>query len=131
MNKQELQQKCKDILKEIMDLKEELNYSSDNKMFEEVFVEYKDSEEWDNEKALQRKFKEQFKKVFQRIGKEQRLSDQTLKNLERFRKALYRTDTYKKSDYSDDSILPNDRIKLKKASEELEQALKLKYDTEE
>lgn len=129
MNKQELQQKCKNIFEEIMDLKEKL-YPSDNQMLESVFVEYVEYEEQSDDKVLERKFKEQFKKVFQRVNKGQGGSKQTLKNLERFRSALYSTDIYKCSDFLDNSISPSNRRKLKKASDDLETALKLKHDIE-
>lgn len=121
MNKQEIQVECQELFNEIQDLKEMLKWKSNNTLFEKTFIEYID-ENGDETEEAQNKYKEKFKKIFQRVSKSL-LNKSTLGELEKLKNAIYRCDDYKNSELNHGEISAEIRQHIAKESKKLDKWL--------
>jgi transketolase len=110
---------------EIMALKEALNWKSNTELFGQTFVEYTEEGEDESPKA-EKRYKEKFKKIFQRINRQESVNET---ELEKLRAAIYRCEAYKNSELMDSLLSVKGRNLIRKESAEIDKWL-LKNDFE-
>jgi ElaB/YqjD/DUF883 family membrane-anchored ribosome-binding protein len=118
MNKSEIQTDCQTIFKEIQELKEILKWKSNSAIFEKTFLAYIDEGDDETESA-KNKYKEKFKKIFQRVQKSI-INKSTLIELEKLREAIYTCDDYRHSKLYQSELPPGVGECLAEESKKLE-----------
>lgn len=148
MNNQEISEECLAIFDEIMAIKEFLNWRGNNKIFEKTFIDYINDESIVDDRECKEghersaktytdeytrkqedKYKGKFKKLFQRVekykkSKESKLTNITLSQLRKLKKAVYSSEDYQKSGVSDGILDISTIIMLEKGSIEDEKYLR-------
>ena len=123
MNKQEIQQECKDLFDEIEQLRDILKWTQ-KMLFEKTFVEIDE----DGSSKVEKRFIEATKKIFQRKNwTQEKATDKTLKKLKQLREAIYCCEDYKKSKLHDSKIPLEIRKNIQKESKKLEKYLKMTH----
>ena len=123
MNKQEIQQECKDLFDEIEQLRDILKWTQ-KMLFEKTFVEIDEGGKSEDEK----RFIEATKKIFQRKNwTQEKATYKTLEKLRQLRDAIYLCEDYKESELYESKIPLEVRKNIQKGSKKLEKHLKMTY----